>query len=691
MVSERPTVTGRRPRLDQTLTRSKLADSEEEAGLVPGLLEAVAGPALLLGVAGWRQYRCVGINQRARALLVELGLELRLGELLGRDEPRDSCSQADAPWEHLIECCETALERGVAYRPSAEQAAGVSVTVDSAIPLLGGAGEAGHVLCTLAADRRAGAARAPGEADDTYRRSFELSPAALLVIELSTQRFLDVNEASCRLFGHPREQFVGRTGLELQLWHDCSDREDFYRRLLETGAVRDLEVVIRTRRDTRLSALLSAEIFESGGEEFAVASFYDVTSRRHTERVQRQLEAHLRQAHRLEALGTLAAGIAHDFNNLLTVFSVVSDMIELDLRAPEELSLHLKELRSATARAQALTRQILTAGRSRAPERRRVDLCSVVRDALGMLSRAAPERITFCAHLLESPLHVHADGDQLHQVLMNLGTNAVHALRSQGGVIEVTVEQRHADPALLTRLPGLRLGSYAVLVVQDHGEGMAEETVARVFEPFFTTKARGEGTGLGLAVVHGIVQEHGGALEVISKLGEGTCVTVYLPLDCGEEAHPSEASVRGVLRGHGEHILLVEDDVSVAHGLAGLLARIGYRVTTCVDSREALSRFAAEPEDFELVISDLALPAMTGDQLAAELHRLRPSLPIVLMSGHCEGWAAEGAKRLGVWAWLQKPVELEALSVCLARGIEAGQGSGGAHGRVCAPFAAGAP
>ncbi len=302
-----------------------------------------------------------------------------------------------------------------------------------------------------------------------------------------------------------------------------------------------------------------------------------------------------------------------------------------------------------------LVRQILTFSR-RAPERepQLVELQGLVREVMRLLRASLPSFIEFRQQIEPGRTTVLADPSQLHQVLMNLCTNAEHAMRGRPGLLEVQLKTVEVDAEFATALPPLRPGTHARLTVRDTGHGMSPEVRERIFDPFFTTKPAGEGTGMGLAVVHGILTAHGGAIAVESAPGRGTRIDVYLPCAVGTaaDAVPAETPARG----QQERILFVDDEPSLVRIWKATLEQFGYRVTTCGDGRGALEVFRASPDAFDLVVTDQTMPEMTGDALVRELRRLRADIPIILCSGSSHGLTEETARSLGVEAFLTKPI-----------------------------------
>ncbi len=512
---------------------------------------------------------------------------------------------------------------------------------------------------------REAAKRALVESEALFAKAFRASPDALVVFDIENGRIIEVNDGFERLFGRARGDVVGRTALELDLWKDEVERQRAREILSDERTLRDFPIVARAASGALKECLLSAEQIELSSGRSVIAIVRDVTERARTERARTELESQLRQAQKMEALGTLAGGIAHDFNNILGAIMAYCELIKLDIALPQQIESYLGELRRAGERAKDLVQQILTFSRRQPQQRRAMRLEHVVREALNLLRSTLPATIEIEPRLASDAPVVLADPTLIHQVLMNLGTNAAHALR--GGIGRLTVE---LDDAVLGEAnPGphaeLLPGRYARLRVRDNGAGMGPETLKHVFEPFFTTKGPGEGTGLGLAVVHGIVRDHEGAIFVDSELGRGTSVSVYLPEHAVELEAASERS--GELpRANGETVLFIDDEAVLCRSVSGLLERLGYRVTARSDPAEALALFRKKPDAFDVVLTDLTMPGLTGVDVAREVLRIAPHKPVLLMSGYSSSWTAESVRTLGVIDLIAKPLGAARLSQSLA-------------------------
>ena len=393
----------------------------------------------------------------------------------------------------------------------------------------------------------------------------------------------------------------------------------------------------------------------------------DITDRLHAETrlSHAQKEKELRQARKMEAVGTLAGGIAHDFNNILAAILGYTELTLKDVPRDSSAKRNLQKVLVAGQRAKDLVQQILTFSRKSELARKPLHLHLVIQEALKLLRASLPATITIRPDIAEDVGVVLADSTQIHQVVMNLCANAEYAMRETGGILEVRLDSIEIDEAFAARHPALHPGPHARLTIRDTGCGMAPEIIGQIFDPFFTTKGVGEGTGMGLAVVHGIVTRHSGAITMQSSPGTGTVFEIYLPWIDAPTALDTPAE-ESILHGKGS-ILFVEDEKVLALLGQEMLEHLGYDVMVRTSSIEALEVFRAAPNDFNLVITDQTMPNMTGEALARELRHIRPDIPIILCTGFSHTIDAEKAEAQGIDAFLMKPLLTRDLGLAIQR------------------------
>ena len=508
------------------------------------------------------------------------------------------------------------------------------------------------------------------ESEAKFAKAFHASPGGMAISEFESKRFVEVSDGYARIFGYTRQEMLGRTGVELQLWAREEERLKFLSDTISHGSVRNMEVEGRRRDGAPVFCLLSAELMELDGRAHGITALYDITERRRAEQQRVSLEAQLRQTQKLDSLGRLAGGIAHDFNNILTGIGAYTELAVMDAERPVEMRKHLAQVRRATDRAAELVRQILTFSRQTPQERKPTQLAIVVHEALKLLRSSIPKTVELSERLDERSPVVLADATQIHQVIMNLCTNAAHAMRERAGRLTVTLDALFVPCATPRERSDLEPGHYARLVVRDTGHGMDAATLARIFEPFFTTKSPGEGTGLGLSVVHGIVEEHDGTISACSEVGVGTTVEICLP-EHGAIV-PQDVETNSELpRGRGERILLVDDEAAISAAAAELLRRIGYRVWPHTDPQTALTMFDAAPTAFDAVLTDLAMPRITGIEVARRVLEKRADMPVLLASGHSGAWTPENLRALGVRRLISKPLTASKLARALRSVLDA--------------------
>jgi PAS domain S-box-containing protein len=381
-----------------------------------------------------------------------------------------------------------------------------------------------------------------------------------------------------------------------------------------------------------------------------------------------RLQQHVRQMQKMEALGTLAGGIAHDFNNILNPILINTEQALLDAPMGSPVHQSLQPVLRAAERGRDLVKQIITFSRRKEQERKPVQTEPLIEETLKFLRSSLPSTVEIRENIQRETGYVLADPTQIHQVVMNLCSNAAYAMRENGGILEVGLAEVDIDPEMALWNPDLKPGPYLRLTVSDTGVGMTREVMERAFDPFFTTKKPGEGSGMGLSVVHGIVKICNGAITLYSELGKGTTFNVFFPR-VDAQASVLAASPRPVVSGR-ERILLVDDEEPQIQSIQSVLERLGYTVVGKTDGLEAVGLFRENPQAFDLVITDQTMPQVTGIKLAEELLRIRPDVPVILCTGFSEMVDANGAKAFGIREFLMKPFSIWELGETIRKALE---------------------
>ena len=501
------------------------------------------------------------------------------------------------------------------------------------------------------------------DAEAKYRGMFE---NAVEGIYQSTPdgHYLAVNTALARMYGYdgPEELLAQVSDIQSQVYADPTSRERFKQQIDRDGFVHDLEYQVRQRNGTVIWISESARAVrdENGDVRFYEGFIDNITARKEAETERARLEKQMLQAQKMDAVGTLAGGMAHDFNNILCAILGYAELSLFDPKVEGRTRDNLQSILKSAQRAQDLIRRILTFSRPKETERRPLKLSGTIQEAVKLLNATLPSSIKICVSAKTNEDIVVADATEIHQVIMNLGTNAGHAMKLNGGKLEYEVDLVHLTENQAAAL-SLPAGSFVHLAVRDNGKGMSREVLERIFEPFFTTKGPGGGTGLGLALVQKIVTRSGGKIFVESEEGKGSVFNIYLPQSRDPLPAPTAVEHK-VLRGRHERILVVDDEIPVLSMMQQRLRQMGYRVVTRADSVEALQTFRAEPAKFDLIITDHTMPSLLGADLAESVGDLRPDLPVVLMTGLNEPPDFLNSRYAGRRAVLQKPIDFIDLS-----------------------------
>ncbi|MCF8107927.1 MAG: PAS domain S-box protein [Desulfohalobiaceae bacterium] len=391
----------------------------------------------------------------------------------------------------------------------------------------------------------------------------------------------------------------------------------------------------------------------------------DITKRK-------ELEDHLRQAQKMEAMGTLTGGIAHDFNNILGIILGYTEIAQHRLSTEDPLQTLLDEVKAASLRGRDVVSQLLSFSRKKEQKQRVIDIRPVIQESLKMLRSTLPATIEFQTSIPSQSFLVEGNSTQIHQILINLCTNAAHAMEENGGRLTVGLEQVSLSRKAIFFGTSLLPGEYTKLSVRDTGDGIEAHALQRIFDPYYTTKDVDKGTGMGLSIALGIVKAHGGGIRAESRIGEGTTFDVFLP-SASEETQPESLQDKQSLPTGTERILFVDDERMLVDLNQARLQYLGYTVSSEVDPRQALQRFQSDPEGFELVITDMAMPGMTGDRLAREILRIRNDIPILLCTGFSERISRESAKAAGLAGYLEKPVEMHTLAATVREVLNTAQ------------------
>lgn len=506
------------------------------------------------------------------------------------------------------------------------------------------------------------AEKALRESEARFRTAFENASVGMALVSLQGI-FLEVNLALAQMIGYGPADMVGKPVAAFTHPEDLDPRAQFIDDLIE-GRITSGEQERRFvhRNGTVVWALIWASVQRDQNHQASnfISLVQDITARKRADEEREKLESQLVQAQKMEAIGALAGGIAHDFNNIL---AAIIGYIELSLQSEDETAEYLRQGLNAANRAKDLVKQILVFSRQAHEEKMPVNVEMVVKEVMKFLRASVPATINLACRIHGKPGAVLANSVELHQILMNLCTNAVHAIGVKHGAITIEAQGVVISPADRSTFPDLDPGRYIKLSVEDNGQGVPYEIRDRIFDPYFTTKEKGVGTGLGLAVVHGIVKKSNGVIRVESELGKGSSFHIYLPQVDMLAADPAEK--HDLPRGGSERILLVDDEKMLVDVGARILKRLGYEVSSRISPIDALELFKAKPRYFDLVITDQTMPGMTGEALAKELQQIRPGIPVIICTGYSQIIEPAKAKEKGITALIMKPILIHELAVAV--------------------------
>ena len=496
----------------------------------------------------------------------------------------------------------------------------------------------------------------PKQAIEALRKSEENYKALAENPNIIVMRFdpkghiLFVNQYACQLFGYSFKEMMGKKPTDLilpEIQDDGQRAEDLFANFLNHPERFQTNENANLTKDGKLLWISWANTptyDESGQLTGLICTGFDTTDKKH-------MEKQLLQAQKMESIGTLAGGIAHDFNNILSSIIGFSELALDGVDEGSEVEDDLQEVRKAGLRAKDLVKQILTFARQSDEVVMPIQVNIIAKEVIKFIKSSIPTSIQIKNKIISDSL-IMGSPTQIHQILMNLCTNAAHAMEENGGILELSVNDTTIDRTAM--IPDLRPGEYIEIKVTDTGMGISPQIIHTIFEPYFTTKPVGEGTGMGLAVVHGIVENYGGKITVDSTIGKGTCFTIYLPITKKRKVHIN--AVKEDLPLGNENILFVDDEAPIAKMGSKVLEQLGYSVTSRTSSVEALELFRSKPQAFDLVVTDMTMPNLTGDKLAIELMKVRSDIPVILCTGYSKKISEESAAKIGIKAFAYKPI-----------------------------------
>lgn len=502
------------------------------------------------------------------------------------------------------------------------------------------------------------------ESEEKYRKLFNMESDTIFLVDTKIGEILEMNEAALDLYQYSREELLNKKITDL------SAEPEETRRVTLEGLTKVPIRYHRKKDGTVFPVEIILTHFKWEDREVHISAIRDISFRIEAQREKAALVEQVRQAQKMESIGNLAGGIAHDFNNILSPILIYSEMAMAGLPSDSRLRYYLQQIYKAGDRAKDLVKQILTFSRKKEGERIPIIVSPIIKEALKMLRASIPTTIEIHQNLEAKNDIVVGDPTQIHQVLMNLCSNAADAMGDKGGIIEVGLYEEEIKPEDVKQSSRLNPGHYLRLSVSDNGHGMDEGILANIFEPYFTTKEKGKGTGLGLAVVHGIINSYGGDISVESELGTGTTFYAMIPRTEGDAFNIDESKIP-IPRGN-ERILFVDDEAEATEANKQMLENLGYQVTAITDSLKALEVFSKKPDDMDLVITDMTMPNMTGRELAEKIISIRSNIPIIICTGYSDQIDENKAKEAGIKAFVMKPIVMGEMAQIIREVLDTG-------------------
>jgi len=521
---------------------------------------------------------------------------------------------------------------------------------------------AGVTFTALDITTRKQAEEALRENEKFLRTVIENIPDMIFVKDAKELRFLRFNRAGEDLLGFSRKELIGKNDYDIF----PKEEADFFTKkdnaVLSSGELLDIpEEPIQTKNSGEkiLHTKKIPIINEEGKPQYLLGISEDITQRKQAEKEKKELEAQLQQSQKMEAIGTLAGGIAHDFNNILGIILGNTELAMYDVPEWNPAHLNLEKVKTASLRAKDVIQQLLSFARKADHARKPVKITPIVTGALKLLRSSIPSSVEIRSNIPRDSVTILADPTQINQIMINLCTNAVHAMEEEGGVLEINLD-RVALSESTAQSYELSAGRYVKLTINDTGHGILKKEMDRIFDPYFTTKEIGKGTGMGLSVVHGIVNGHNGKIFVESEIGEGTKFTIFFPV-VKKDAVAEIETVDEIPVG-SERILFVDDENAIVDITGQMLGRLGYQVESRMSPIEALELFQSKPDAFDLVITDMTMPQMSGIKLSEELRAVRPDIPIIISTGYSSLIDEEKSQKFGINAFVMKPIVIKEIA-----------------------------
>ncbi len=469
--------------------------------------------------------------------------------------------------------------------------------------------------------------------------------------------FLYGNQKTCESLGYTTDELRNITIFDIDPTMDPDRWLSLWQRLLVRRQLA-FETIHRCKVGSDFPVEMTMQLIQTGKSPSAGIFVRKVDEHKQTQK--EVIEKRLVQAQRMESLGTLASGVAHDFNNILSAISGYAELAQLRCSAQSKMRQYIDQICTASIRAKNLIKQILTFSKQGESKKQQIDISIVIQETLRLIQATLPSTIEIKQNIPSGLGDVFADDSQIHQIVMNLCTNAYHAMQEHGGLLEVDLDRVTIGTYDSQCYPVISPGNYFKLRVSDTGTGIPDDMLSRIFEPYFSTKPSGEGTGMGLSAVHGIVEDHGGGIKVSSIQGVGTTFQVFLPLSKAATDQPNDMNST-------VSILIVDDERLLLKIAREYLEELGYRVVTMENPVDAIDTIRLNPEKFNLIITDLTMPTMTGETLAREIKKIRFEIPIILCTGFGTYTNGDRLKEVGISHLLTKPINLTELGSVIRR------------------------